>query len=113
MSVAFARGDVHWVDLDPARGSEMTKTRPCVVLSASELNAVRRTVVIVPLTTTPKPVSWPLLIEAPSAGPSSKVRVEHIRALDKSRFGRRLGRLDDEDMTKIEEALGMVLCIRR
>ena len=46
------RGNVYWADLDPVRCSEMAKTRPCVVVSATQFNAIRRTVVIVPLTTT-------------------------------------------------------------
>ena len=48
---SILRGQVHWVQLDPARGSEMAKRRPCVVLSVKEINDHRRTVVVLPLTT--------------------------------------------------------------
>lgn len=54
------RGEVHWVQLDPARGSEMAKRRPCVVLSPREINDHRRTVVVLPLTTTETPAMFPL-----------------------------------------------------
>ena len=76
------RGEVHWVQLDPARGSEMAKRRPCVVLSPREINDHRRTVVVVPLTTTETPAMFPLLVHTPSIGANSKVRTEHIRAID-------------------------------
>jgi mRNA interferase MazF len=49
------RGEIYWVELDAARGSEISKTRPCVVLSAVEINQHRHTVVILPITTTASP----------------------------------------------------------
>ncbi|MFX5611461.1 type II toxin-antitoxin system PemK/MazF family toxin, partial [Acinetobacter baumannii] len=45
------RGDVYWVDLDPTRGAEIQKKRPCVLVSLSTINQVRRTVIVVPLST--------------------------------------------------------------
>ncbi|WP_332308286.1 type II toxin-antitoxin system PemK/MazF family toxin, partial [Desulfonatronovibrio magnus] len=48
------RGDVWWVSLDPTQGSEIKKTRPCVVLSHNTINKLRRTVVVVPLSTAAK-----------------------------------------------------------
>jgi mRNA interferase MazF len=109
MSAPIERGDVYWVELDPTRGAEMAKTRPCFVLSASEINQHRKTVVVIPLTTTPTPAAPPLLISVPSAGASSKARIEHIRAVDKSRLQRRLGALSVQDMHAVEEALRRVL----
>jgi mRNA interferase MazF len=49
------RGDIWWVSLDPAQGSEIKKTRPCIVLSHSTVNRLRRTVVVVPLSSAAKP----------------------------------------------------------
>lgn len=46
-----ARGDVYLVDLDPTRGSEIRKTRPCLVVSPDELNQHLRTVIVAPMTT--------------------------------------------------------------
>lgn len=106
---SVARGQVHWVRLDPAHGSEMAKRRPCVVLSVQEVNDHRRTVVILPLTTTQTPAVFPLLIATPSVGASSKVRVEHIRAIDKSRLDGFITHMGDDDLQVIERALGKVL----
>jgi mRNA interferase MazF len=106
---AIQRGAVFWVELDPTRGAEIAKTRPCFVLSASEINQHRKTVVVVPLTTTATAPTPPLLIAVPSAGANSKARIEHIRAVDKSRLQRRLGTLSAQDMHAVEDALRRVL----
>lgn len=105
------RGQVYWVELDPVRGSEIAKTRPCIVLSSNEVNSHRRTVVVVPLTTSATPAVPPLLVSTPSMGADSKARIEHIRAVDKSRFKTLLGEIGDEDLTMIEEALRRILRI--
>ena len=95
---SILRGQVHWVTLDPARGSEMAKRRPCVVLSVREINDHRRTVVVLPLTTTETPAVFPLLIATPSVSASSKVRTEHIRAVDKSRLSGYLTDMGEDDL---------------
>lgn len=109
MSATIARGDVYWVELDPTRGAEIAKTRPCFVLSATEINQHRKTVVVIPLTTTATHPAPPLLIAVPSAGASSKARIEHIRAVDKSRLQRKLGALSAQDLHAVEDALRRVL----
>ena len=103
------RGEVYWVELDPTRGSEIAKTRPCVVLSAVEINQHRNTVVVIPLTTTASPAIPPLLVATPSAGISSKARIEHIRAVDKTRLQRKIGSLAAHDLSAVENALRVVL----
>ena len=105
------RGDIFWVELDPARGSEMTKTRPCIILSANEVNQRRRTVVIVPLTSTLAEARFPLLIETPSAGKGSKVRTEQIRVVDKVRLKGFMGRVNDSDLSDISRGVAKVLAL--
>lgn len=109
MSAAIQRGQVYWVVLDPVRGSEMAKTRPCVILSANEINRRRNTVVVVPLTTTPAPARFPLLIETPSAGAGAKVRAEHVRNVDKSRLTKHLGQISEADLHEISRGVARVL----
>lgn len=110
---AVQRGAVYWVELDPTRGAEIAKTRPCFVLSASEINQHRQTVVVIPLTTTATAPTPPLLIAVPSAGANSKARIEHIRAVDKSRLQRKLGALSAQDMHAVEDALRRLLRLQR
>ena len=90
----------------------MAKRRPCVVLSAKEINDHRRTVVVLPLITTDTPAVFPLLIATPSVGASSKVRTEHIRAIDKSRLSGYITNMGDDDLAEIVRALCKVLGIK-
>ena len=106
------RGEVHWVQLDPARGSEMAKRRPCVILSPREINDHRRTVVVVPMTTTENPAIFPLLVAPPSMGANSKGRTEHIRAIDKSRLSGFITDIGADDLQEINRALCQVLVIK-
>jgi mRNA interferase MazF len=106
---SFMRGRVYWVELDPVKGSEIAKTRPCVILSTNEVNQHRKTVVVVPLTTSKTPPIAPLLIATPSMGVDSKARIEHIRAVDKSRIKAAVGDMDVADLAAIEDALRRVL----
>ncbi len=109
MIAQIQRGQVYWVTLDPVRGSEISKTRPCVVISANEINRRRNTVVVVPLTSTPESVHFPLVIDVPSAGKGSKARSEQIRNVDKSRLTRLIGQLSEADLSDISRGVARVL----
>lgn len=113
MSASIQRGQVYWVALDPVRDSEISKTRPCVVLSANEINRRRNTVVIVPLTSTPEAVHFPLLINVPSAGIGSKAWPEQIRNVDKSRLANLIGQISDSDFSNISHSVARMLGIAR
>ena len=104
------RGDIHWVDFskrDP-KGSEIEKTRPCVILSLSAVNKLRRTVVVIPLTSSPVPVP-PIAIAVPSAGPDSVAVCDQVTAVDKRRVKNRSGSVDADDMKAIEQSVRLVL----
>jgi mRNA interferase MazF len=99
------RGDVFWARLDPTVGSELQKTRPVVVLSINPLNKVRKTVVVVPLSTSAPAIEF--LNVALKGG--SVARCEHIRAIDKTRLADRIGSISDADMAKIKEGISRIL----
>lgn len=109
MSTTFRRGEIYWCALDPVVGAEQAKTRPCVVVSSTVINKARKTIVIVPLTSTPSPVTWPVLISMPSVRPESKARIEQVRAIDKSRALKYLGTIGRSDLQSMTEALADVL----
>ena len=102
------RGEVWWVRLDPSQGSEIAKTRPCVVVSADAINERRRTVVVVPFSTSPTPHP-PLLIQVTSDGKKVVAVVDQIRAVAKERLESKLGRLSLEEMASLEHAILRVL----
>jgi len=106
--VTIRRGEVWRVDLDPTRGSEIRKTRPAVVLTADALNRVRRTVVVVPLSTGPTPRP-PIIVATASAGAGSVAVCDQVRAVDKSRLTRCVGQLAMTDLRAIEDGVRVVL----
>ena len=102
------RGDVWYVDLDPTRGGEINKQRPCVILSSTTVNLRRKTVVVVPLSTSPT-VRPPLTVAVNLNGRAGVAVTDQISAKAKERFGNRVGRLTDDEMDAIEEGLKQVL----
>lgn len=108
MPISLRRGEVWWVQLDPTRGSEIQKTRPCIVLTTDVVNVRRRTVVIVPLSSSPR-ASPPLLIGVQSVGTPAVAVLDQIRAVTKERFERKLGSISNEELEAIEDGLREVL----
>lgn len=88
---AVRRGAVFLVNLDPTRGSEIQKTRPCVVVSPDELNAHLRTFIVAPMTTGGH--IYPFRIPCRFQGRLGHVVLDQIRTVDRERLVRRLGRL--------------------
>ena len=102
------RGEVWWVRLDPAQGSEIGKTRPCVVITSDIVNERRRTVVVIPLSTSPI-ASPPLLVPFTCDGRAVVAVVDQIRAVSKQRFDRLMGTLSATDLAAIEDGITQVL----
>ncbi len=96
------------MQLDPTRGSEIRKTRPCVVITTDVLNARRRSVVIVPLSTSPQ-AAPPLLIGVRCTGTPSVAVLDQIRAVDKDRLKEKLAVLTQAELELIEGGLREVL----
>ncbi|MEW6349135.1 MAG: type II toxin-antitoxin system PemK/MazF family toxin [Thermodesulfobacteriota bacterium] len=86
------RFDVYLVGLDPTMGSEIKKTRPCVVISPDEMNRHIATVIVAPMTTHGQP--YPTRVSCPFQGKEAQVVLDQIRTVDKVRLIRRLGRID-------------------
>jgi mRNA interferase MazF len=102
------RGEIWWVSLDPTLGSEINKTRPCLVLSNNILNERRRTVIVIPLSSSPQPHP-PLLMPLVCGNRSAVAVMDQIRAVSKERLQQRLGVIPTERLEDIEEALKQIL----
>jgi mRNA interferase MazF len=89
--MVIERFDVFLVNLDPAVGSEIKKTRPCLVISPDEMNRWIRTVIVAPMTTKGQP--YPTRIRCEFQGKEGQVVLDQIRTVDKSRLVRKLGRI--------------------
>ena len=97
------RFDIWLVDLNPVRGSEIAKTRPCVVVSPDELNKHLKTHLAVPLTSTRR--AWPHRVAVDFSGVEGELATEQMRSLDRSRFVRHIGYLDEETARRLSEHL--------
>jgi mRNA interferase MazF len=93
------RGDVHLVSLDPTRGSEIQKTRPCLVISPDELNAHLRTVIVAPMTTAGQP--YPFRVPCRFGGKTGFVVLDQIRTVDRERLVKRVGKLSGATFEKV------------
>ena len=93
------RGDVFLVELNPTRGRELRKTRPCVVVSPDELNAHMGTFIVAPLTSGGHP--YPFRVACRFGGKNGHVILDQIRTVDDERLGKRLGTLTAVTMAKI------------
>jgi mRNA interferase MazF len=80
---------VYLVELDPTRGSEIQKTRPCLVISPDELNHHLRTVIVAPLTTGGH--AYPFRPTCRFANKEGRVALDQIRTVDRERLRKRLG----------------------
>ena len=90
-SKAIKRGDVHLVDLNPTRGREIKKVRPCVVVSPDELNRNMRTHTVAPLTTGSH--HYPFRVPCRFKGKVGHVVLDQLRTVDRERLVRNLGRI--------------------
>ncbi len=93
------RGDVHLIRLDPTLGSEIHKTRPCVIVSPDELNEHLRTVIVAPMTTGGRAYPW--RIRCKFHRRSGYVVLDQVRTVDRERLVKRLGALSTETMTDV------------
>jgi mRNA interferase MazF len=96
---AVSRGDIYLVSLNPTRGSEIRKMRPCVVISPNELNAHLRTFIVAPLTTGGHP--YPFRVRCRFEDKDGHVVLDQLRAVDRDRLMKRLGVLDDETLGEV------------
>jgi len=102
--MAVGRFDVCLVSLDPTVGSEIKKTRPCLIVSPDEMNRHIRTVIIAPMTT--KGRQYPTRVPCRFRGKAGQVVLDQIRTVDAERLVRKLGRLDADTGVKVLAVLG-------
>lgn len=90
------RGEIYLVNLDPTIGSEVKKTRPCVVVSPNEMNQYIRTIVIAPMTT--KRRNYKSRVGVSFQGKEGEIMLDQIRTIDKKRLILKLGQLSSKDL---------------
>ncbi|ONN64581.1 type II toxin-antitoxin system PemK/MazF family toxin [Herbaspirillum sp. VT-16-41] len=97
------RGEIWLAALDPTVGSEINKSRPCVIVSPAEMHDYLRTVIVAPMTTGSKPAPYRVPITFDKK--KGLIVLDQMRTLDKERLIRKLGRVTDKTLTATLEAL--------
>jgi mRNA interferase MazF len=100
------RFDVYLINLDPTIGSEIQKTRPCLVISPDEMNRFIRTVIVAPMTA--KGASYPTRVVCKFQGKRGHIVLDQIRTVDKTRLARRLGKIDKQTQSEVLSILGEI-----
>ena len=98
------RYDVYWVRLDPVEGSEIGKTRPCVIVSDDSRNRHLDTVVVCPLTTMLRPL-WRTRLQVTIAGQPADICADQIRTISKARLTAKADVLAQSDAVALRELL--------
>lgn len=99
--------EVYWISLDPSQGSEMAKTRPCVVVSPNEINQFLRTVVIIPITSTLK--NYPWRVSCVISSKEGSIAADQVKVVDKNRIGAKIGALSKSEITELKLVLQKML----
>ena len=92
-----SRGEIWLVNLDPTVGSEIKKTRPCLVVSPPEMHDHLRTVIVAPMTTGSRPA--PFRVAVSHGGKRGLILLDQTRAVDKARLARKLGTVSAKTLT--------------
>ena len=103
MGVVVNRFDVFLVNLDPTIGSEIQKTRPCVVISPDEMNKYIATVIVAPMTT--KEQSYPTRVVCQFHDKDGQIVLDQIRTVDKTRLVKKLGQIDSDEQKTVLDTL--------
>lgn len=99
---------VYWVDLNPTRGAEINKIRPCVVISPSEMNDHLKTIIIAPITSRGRE-GYPTRIKLSIDSINGWIVLDQIRAIDKNRLCDQVGTLSEEEIIVVKNTIKEML----
>ena len=99
--------EVYLLNLDPTIGSEMKKTRPCVILSPDEMNNYLNNIIIAPMTSTVK--GYPTRVKIEFEGKEGEIVLDQIKTVDKSRIVKKLGKVEKSTVKNIKRVIKEML----
>ena len=108
MNQSIEQYSVYWVDLNPTKGAEMNKNRPCVVISPSEMNDRLRTAIVAPVTSRGGE-GYPTRVRVAVQDIVGFIVLDQIRAIDRSRLCERIGVLDAEEIMEVKSVIKEML----
>jgi mRNA interferase MazF len=95
--------EIYWVDLNPTKGVEMQKIRPCVIVSPDELNQHLGTVIIIPITSSIH--HYPFRVECTLLDKKGEIATDQIRTIDKSRLKNKIAVLSNKEKEDLKDVL--------
>ncbi|HLW84389.1 MAG TPA: type II toxin-antitoxin system PemK/MazF family toxin [Candidatus Sulfotelmatobacter sp.] len=102
--VNYPRRDEVWlIALDPSKGSEIKKTRPCLVVSPDEMNEFLHTTLVAPMTTTLR--NYPTRVDLVFRGKAGQIALDQLRAVDRQRLVRKLGAITARAASEVSSVL--------
>jgi mRNA interferase MazF len=107
MGMVINQYEVYLVDLDPTKGHEIQKTRPCLVISPNEMNHAISTVIIAPMTTKSHP--FPTRIELEFNKKTGWIVLDQIRTIDKTRLIKKMGKIEKKQIQQVKDILKEML----
>lgn len=107
------RGDLFWVDLDPARDTEIQKTRPCLIISHDVMNDNYTRVIVAPITSNVKKIYPFDYLLKENHNMTGKVLLHQLRTVDKSRLGRKISTLTLNEMKEINEIIEFIMGLQK
>ncbi len=107
MGMVINQYDIYLIDLDPTKGYEIKKTRPCLIISPNEMNKIIGTVIIAPMTTKSHP--YPTRVELNFQEKKGWIVLDQIRTVDKNRLLKRLGKIKKNEIQSVKSILQEML----
>jgi mRNA interferase MazF len=101
--MAVKQYEIYWVDLNPTRGSEMNKIRPCVVVNPGDMNKYLDTIIVAPLTTAKR--NYPFRVSCNFGN----IALDQLRSVDKTRFKDFIQKLSSIDIIEVKHILNEML----
>jgi mRNA interferase MazF len=103
MAMVINRFDVYLINLDPTVGSEIQKTRPCLIISPDEMNRHIHTIIVAPMTTAGR--DYPTRVTCTFKKKKGQIVLDQIRTIDKTRLIKKLGTIDPETQVEVISVL--------
>lgn len=109
--IEFKQLDIYWLDLEPTKGAETRKLRPCVIIQSDLVNVQSRTLIVAPLLPHHKP--WPFAVNLEPTvenglDKNHHINLKQLRAVDISRIGKKQGRIESQYIEPIKRALMII-----
>lgn len=92
--------EIYWIVLDPTLGSEISKIRPCLIISPNDSNAYLNTVIIAPITSTIK--TYPMRMELILENKKGQIALDQVRCVDKARIKNKMDSLNNSEIIKLK-----------